>query len=200
MTALLRLLALVARDLDALGAPWALVGGLAVGVRVRPRFTQDIDLAVAVGSDREAERLVAELRRRGYALDSVVEQEAVARLSIARLLPAGEGMRGLLVDLLFAACGFESEIATGAERLEVARDLTLPVARSGHLVAMKLLASDPERRPADLDDLLVLFAAVDAADLALAREAVRLAAARGYARGRDLEADLDRWIARAARP
>ncbi|MCZ7650126.1 MAG: nucleotidyl transferase AbiEii/AbiGii toxin family protein [Thermoanaerobaculia bacterium] len=91
MTALLRLLALVARDLDALGAPWALVGGLAVGVRVRPRFTQDIDLAVAVGSDREAERLVAELRRRGYALDSVVEQEAVARLSIARLLPGGRG-------------------------------------------------------------------------------------------------------------
>ena len=40
---------------------FAIVGGLAVSVRSRPRFTQDIDLAVAVSSDAEAEAVVLRL-------------------------------------------------------------------------------------------------------------------------------------------
>jgi hypothetical protein len=35
--------------------PFALVGGLAVSVHVEPRFTRDIDLAVAVAGDAKAE-------------------------------------------------------------------------------------------------------------------------------------------------
>ena len=42
----------VARDLERAGCRWALLGGLAVSVRAEPRFTRDIDLAVAVESDR----------------------------------------------------------------------------------------------------------------------------------------------------
>jgi hypothetical protein len=45
-------------DLDAIGARWAIIGGLAVAVRSEPRFTKDVDLAVAVADDREAEDLV----------------------------------------------------------------------------------------------------------------------------------------------
>jgi hypothetical protein len=37
---------------------WALVGGLAVSVRTEPRFTRDVDLAVAVFDDNEAEALI----------------------------------------------------------------------------------------------------------------------------------------------
>ena len=36
----------------------ALVGGLAVSARAEPRFTRDVDFAVAVGSDKEAEQLI----------------------------------------------------------------------------------------------------------------------------------------------
>lgn len=35
-------------ELSAVGVPWALVGRLAVAVRAEPRFTRDIDLALAV--------------------------------------------------------------------------------------------------------------------------------------------------------
>ena len=45
---------------------WALVGGLAVSVRTEPRFTRDLDLAVAVANDTEAEGLVHRLH--GYGL------------------------------------------------------------------------------------------------------------------------------------
>ncbi len=38
-------------DLKAIGASWALVGGLAVSARAEPRTTRDIDVAVAVGDD-----------------------------------------------------------------------------------------------------------------------------------------------------
>jgi hypothetical protein len=42
-------------DLRELGARWALVGGLAVSARAEPRTTRDIDVAIVVGSDSEAE-------------------------------------------------------------------------------------------------------------------------------------------------
>jgi hypothetical protein len=44
--------------LDSLGYERALVGGLAVSVRSEPRFTRDVDLAIALDDDREAESLV----------------------------------------------------------------------------------------------------------------------------------------------
>ncbi len=52
-------------DLNAVKARWALVGGLAVSARTIPRFTKDLDFAVAVASDGEAEDVVHRLRSRG---------------------------------------------------------------------------------------------------------------------------------------
>lgn len=43
-----------ASDLEAIGARWAVIGGLAVAFRAEPRFTKDVDLAVAVADDQEA--------------------------------------------------------------------------------------------------------------------------------------------------
>ena len=43
-------------DLNAIRARWALVGGLAVSARTIPRFTKDLDFAVAVADDGEAGR------------------------------------------------------------------------------------------------------------------------------------------------
>lgn len=196
MSQILRLLARVASDLQQIGAPWALVGGVAVGVRSRARFTQDLDFAIAAATDRDAERIVAELRRRDYALETLLEQEATDRIATVRLLPHGQAEGALLVDLLFFTCGFEAEVAAEAERLRVSSDLLLPVARTGHLIAMKLLSQDADRRPADIDDLRVLVDSAEESDLALARAAIRLAEQRGTSRGRDLAAELERWLAR----
>jgi len=51
-------------DLDALRVRWALIGGLAISVRSAPRFTKDLDFAVAVADDSEAEDVVHRLRGR----------------------------------------------------------------------------------------------------------------------------------------
>jgi hypothetical protein len=42
-------------DLLASNASWALIGGLAVSVRAEPRTTRDLDVALSVSGDPEAE-------------------------------------------------------------------------------------------------------------------------------------------------
>ena len=66
MTAVHAVLRRVAAELSRTGCPFALVGGLAVSARTEPRFTRDVDLAVAVASDTEAEALIHRLRTAGY--------------------------------------------------------------------------------------------------------------------------------------
>ena len=185
----------IAGDLRAAGREWALIGGLAIGARAEPRTTRDVDLVVAVEGDAEAEALVFHLQARGYRTLAAVEQEAVGRLSTVRLLPPGEGRLGVLVDLLFASSGIEPEVARAAETLEIVSGLEVPVARIGHLVALKVLARDDRERPQDLDDLRALLAEAGPADLAEAGAAVRLIEARGFQRGRRLSEDLERLLA-----
>jgi hypothetical protein len=180
-----------AGDLERLGAEWALVGGLAVSVRAEARFTRDIDLAVSIADDDEAERLTRSLVAAGHRVLATVEQETVGRLATVRLGPPGATSDDPLLDLLFASSGIEPEIVAGAERLDVVAGIAGPVARVGHLIAVKLLACDERRRPQDLMDLRSLRTVADPPEWEVARQAVRLITDRGFARGRDLERALD---------
>jgi hypothetical protein len=178
-------------DLTEVGVAFALVGGLAVSVRTEPRFTRDADMAVAVAGDPDAEALIHTLRRRGYAIAAIVEQEAVGRLATVRLTRSSEP-EPPVVDLLFASSGIEREIVADAEPIEVIRNLTIPVARTGHLIALKILSRDDVRRPQDLVDLRALLRVASPPDLSLTRQSLSLISERGYHRGRDLMAEMDR--------
>jgi predicted nucleotidyltransferase len=180
----------IARALQREGVGWALVGGLAVSVRSEPRFTRDVDVAVAAADDGEAEALLRSLRAGGHRVQTLVEQEAIGRLATARLVPRGEESAGVVVDLLFASSGIEPEIVAAAEALEAFAGVAVPVARTGHLIATKLLAEE-EARPFDRADMLALLACADDAEIDLARRAVRLIERRGFNRGRSLEVALD---------
>jgi hypothetical protein len=81
MTELERVLRGLDADLGRCGASWALVGGLAVGTRAEPRTTRDVDAAIDVADDREAEQLVAALASAGYAIGTVLEHDTLARLA-----------------------------------------------------------------------------------------------------------------------
>lgn len=178
-------------DLQALDLRAALVGGFAVSVRAEPRFTRDLDLAVAVQDDRAAEATVRALIERGYRVVATVEHEATGRLATVRFeLPA----HGEIADLLFASSGIEPEIVAAAEPIEVLPELELAVARTGHLIAVKLLARDDETRPQDAADLRALVSVADDVEMARAGEAVTLIEERGYHRGRDLGAALQTML------
>ena len=193
MSALELALRRIVHLLSEAGVPFALVGGLAVSVRVEPRFTRDADLAVAVNSDAEAEAVIGRLVAAGCRVIATVEQVATGRLATVRLL-VGSAAEAPVVDLLFASSGIEGVVVANAEPLEVLDGVQIPVAATAHLIAMKLLSRDDERRPQDLVDLRGLMGQASAADLALARRAIDLITARGYHRGRDLAAELQRLV------
>ena len=184
------------QDLADLRLRWALVGGLAVSARTEPRFTRDIDLVIAVRDDRDAERAIHALQQRGYQVHALVEQEAAGRLATARLVPKGDDAAGVVLDILFASSGIETEIVEAADPLEILPGLRVPVACVAHLIALKLLSRDDRTRPQDRVDLAQLLRVATPADLDLARAAVALIHARGFQRDRHLTADLERLIDR----
>ena len=178
-------------DLRDLARRFALVGGLAVSARTEPRLTRDADLVVLVTGDRDAEALVRDLQGRGWRVTTAIEQDVAGRLATVRLALAGADVRGAVVDLLFASSGIEPEIVAAADPIEVIPGFTIPVARLGHLIALKVLARDDRTRPQDRVDLAALLARADAAAVGEARDSLALVTRRGVHRGRDLLGALD---------
>lgn len=175
----------IASELDRRGRAFAVVGGLAVSVRAEPRFTRDVDLALAVANDADAEALVRNLVASGYRVIASLEQEAVGRLATVRLQSPSEGPAGVVVDMLFASSGVEPEIVRASEVLEALPGLPVPVARVGDLLALKVLSNGPER-PQDQIDIVALLRLADEAEMGRARQTAALIVERGFGRGRDL--------------
>lgn len=183
-------------DLRAIEARWALIGGLAVSARAEPRTTRDIDVTVAVADDQEAERTVHRMTRLGYSIDTHLEQETTGRLSTVRLLMPGDHA-GILADLLFASSGIEAEVAAEADLYEVIPGLFVPLAKTGHLLALKILALRPDRpqeRPQDFSDIRELLKVADEQELRRARIALDLISRRGFDRKKNLEAELEEQL------
>lgn len=192
LTDVLAAFRVAADDLSALGAPHAVIGGLAVSSRARPRTTQDVDFMVAVPDDRGAEQVVFAMKATGNAIALLLEETRTQRLATARMTSRLD--RRVFVDLMFCATGIEAEIVAAATPLDI-QGAAAPVATAGHLIAMKLLSRDDVRRDRDRGDLNALIGGATDGDLAQARAAVRLITARGFHQGKALEADLDALIA-----
>jgi hypothetical protein len=188
----------IASALETSGAAFAVVGGLAVSVRAEPRFTRDVDVAVSVATDAEAEQLIHTLGLVGYRVLATVEQDAKKRLSTVRLVAPQQSEEGIVVDLLFASSGIEPEVVEAAQVFDIVPGLSLPVASVGHLIALKLLAEAPAR-PQDATDLAALHRIATAADLEQTNAALTLIGERGFDRGRDLAASFRRFVAHRSR-
>jgi len=177
----------VTARLTRLGVAHALVGGLAISIRAEVRFTRDVDLAIAVDSDSDVERITRALAGEGFALVAVVEQDEKKRIAIARL----RSPSGIVIDLLAASSGVEREIVEAAR--ETPELPSVPIATSEHLLAMKVLSMRDARLQDRLDARGLL--AIGLVDLAEVRRVLSLIEARGFGRGQDLHAKLDTLLA-----
>ena len=185
-----RALAHIAEELRRRSRPFALVGGLGVSIRAEVRFTRDVDLAIAVASDDETERLTRDLTSAGYSVLAIVEHEERKRLATVRL----RSPLGTVIDLLAASSGIEGEIVARAGPIAVDGAGTVPVARAEELLAMKIL-SMTEQRPQDRIDAINLLHVNTALDLGVVRELLATIASRGFDRGQPLFAKLDSLLA-----
>ncbi|MDX2020657.1 MAG: hypothetical protein SF187_10470 [Deltaproteobacteria bacterium] len=92
-------------------------------------------------------------------------------------------------DFIFATTGIEAEIVRNASATEVFADVLVPTATAEALLAMKTLASTPQR-PRDAGDIRAIVLANPDFDEAKVIEYLRTIAQRGCARGQDLE---EKW-------
>ena len=81
-----------------------------------------------------------------------------------------------------------------AEPIDLLPEMRMAVARTGHLIALKVLSRDDVKRPQDIADLRALLRVASTAELERARESLALIATRGYHRGRDLALEIDRLL------
>lgn len=169
----------VAKRLGRHGVRCALVGGLAVSIRAEVRFTRDVDLAIAVGSDAEVESLTRALIAEGFALVAVVMQDERARIAIARI----RSPSGVIIDLLAASSSICSR------RRQASRRRSWPVPRwSKDSKAMRAARLQDE---IDARSLL----SSQTIDLVLVKRTLELIETRGYARGQDLQTKLATLLA-----
>lgn len=188
MSGLLDVAGWTAERLTAARIPFALVGGLAVSVRAEPRLTRDVDVTVAAPTDAAVNAVVGVLTGAGLLPVEFLQHAQLDRLATARFKTPHK--RGFVVDVLLATCGIESEISREATVERVSSQLVLPVARVGHLIAMKLLSAAPDR-PRDWSDLALLAQVATDDDWGLTEKAVSQIRNRGFHRGRPLEERLE---------
>lgn len=138
----------VVRILESLGAPYALIGGRAVGARGHPRMTLDYDFLTA--DARVLQRTTwAELERQGALIDPRKGDFEDPLAGVVHIRFAG----GAEVDVLLAKWKWESEIIGRSERLDVG-GVTVPVPMTSDLILLKLAAGGP----IDMQDALSLLA------------------------------------------
>jgi hypothetical protein len=124
--------------LASIGASSALIGGIAVSIRTRPRATKDVDLQVSI-TQRGPDGLDAAMQSEGFELAVVHANGAIRRYR--------DPLFGVAVDLLLAEVPLEEAVIAHATKVAFG-ELTVRVARSEELLALKILASRP-----DSDDL-----------------------------------------------
>lgn len=155
-----RQIAQVAAALDAIGAPFALIGGLALASHRVVRATQDVDLLTDAGKAAEID---AELARLGYQC-------------VHRSADAGNYVRGdERVDFLYARRPIARRLLADAVELKTSLGDLRVVSVEG-LIGFKLqaLENDP-RRTQDLEDIRALLRANRATlDMAKTREYFQL--------------------------
>jgi hypothetical protein len=134
----------VAAVLDAVGCPWALIGGLPSAVYGRPRSTDDIDVLLRPA---DAPAALSALGVDGFLTD---ERDP------AWLFKAID--RGVLVDLIFRTTGVTDldDEMLGRLRHHTARGVRVPLVPPEDLVIIKATAFK-ERRPQHWYDALAVI-------------------------------------------
>jgi predicted nucleotidyltransferase len=133
----------IARELQARGIPFMLIGGQAVLLHGRPRLTEDIDITLGADPSRLSEVLDVCAALELQPLPDDVEK-FVRRTFV---LPAHHTASGIRVDFVFSVTPYEQQAIGRATFVELA-GASVPFASAEDLIIHKLFAG----RPRDLED------------------------------------------------
>jgi hypothetical protein len=139
----------------------ALIGGLAISMRGRPRLTQDIDFLVDV-SQIALPGLLDDLVERGFSLDTMVVIKEYIRENITAFT-----FGPVRVDWLKPVLPFYSRALADANPLEWSEGHSIRVATAEGLILTKMVAFRPQDQ---MDIETLLTANRDTIDVQLIRE------------------------------
>lgn len=147
----------LARALSASGAPWMVIGGIAIIAHGVRRFTTDIDATVRGDAVRPEELLeVCEV----YGIRPRIRDAlAFARANLVLLLR--HQATGVDLDVSFAWSPFEHDALSTAKRMQFGR-VRVPMCTPENLVVFKAIAGRA-RDAEDAEALLVLYPDIDVA-------------------------------------
>jgi predicted nucleotidyltransferase len=180
----------VTSDLHQSGVNWCLVGGLATSVYVEPRTTKDIDVALSVSGEEQANSLKNFLLARGYTNPQLLMHVSPTRRMGWRVFIPSSHEACVPLDILVLACGIEREIVAHAITIEILPGLSLPVASLAHLAAMKVLSQNSSDRLQDRVDLFALLKRATTSERSIIERALADMSKLEIANGRDLVAEL----------
>jgi hypothetical protein len=123
--------------------PYVLIGGIAASLQGETRVTADVDLVIGAEVERALD-LVRSLDKSVFVPLFAGVEDVVKR---AFILPLRHLSTGIKVDLALGLSGFEQQILTRAQTIEVGSH-QIRIATGEDLLVMKLLAG----RPRDLQD------------------------------------------------
>jgi hypothetical protein len=132
------------------GAPYAFIGGVAVGLLSEPRTTRDVDALLWLEDDERLPDLLRICGELGIT-PRLSQPDEFARRS--RILPMVHVPSGVTLDIALAILPFEEQAIRGARRVEF-MGLILPLPQPENLAVMKAVAG----RPQDILDLTKLVA------------------------------------------
>lgn len=150
--------------LEATGAPWMVIGGIALIARGVRRFTTDIDAAVR-GDEVAIPSLLAKLARR-HIVPRIGDAERFAKENLVLLLEHAPS--GVELDLSLAWTEFEHE-AIASAKVAAFGAVKAPMARPEDLIVFKAIAG----RGKDIEDATALLVLYPKLDLVRIRDRVR---------------------------
>jgi len=145
--------------LDAAGIPYMIIGGQAVLVHGEPRLTRDVDVTLAVDTDRLPDVVGA---MTGAGLKPLVDPESFTRKTM--VLPCADPGSGIRVDLIFSYSPYERRAIERAQSIRVGGS-DVRFASVEDLVIHKVLAG----RPRDIEDVVGVMRKNPQTDLAYIR-------------------------------